>query len=175
MVRTTAHPGQSAQVIRKELHTLDPTVAMSDVATLDQLINGSVGDRRIIFGLLGVFAIITVALAAVGTWGVVALSVADRRREVGLRMALGAEPGNLLCLVLRKSSWTALLGVTLGLGGAWAGTRLLETLLWETSRHDPVVFLAGSGFLFVVVLLSSYFPAKRATRVDPVLVLRGDE
>jgi predicted permease len=175
MVRTTGDPNDVVRVIQEELFAMDPTVAMSDITTVDQLISQSVGDRGLIFWLLTIFATITVLLAAVGTWGVVAYSVADRQRELGLRIALGAQGGRVLNLILKKSILTALAGVSIGLAGAWAASRILETLLWNTSARDPRVFLGGGVLLFVVVLLASFFPARRATRVDPVEVLRAAE
>jgi putative ABC transport system permease protein len=174
-VRTTGDPNEAIQLIRDKLFAMDPTVAMRNVTTMDQLISRSVGDRGLIFWLLTIFATITVILVAVGTWGVVALSVADRRRELGLRIALGAENSRILHLVLRKSLLTALVGVSFGLAGAWMFSRLLEAFLWNTSSRDPRVFLGGGALLFVVVLVASYLPARRATRVDPVELLREVE
>jgi putative ABC transport system permease protein len=142
---------------------------------MEQLISRSVGDRGLVFWLLTIFATITVLLAAVGTWGVVAYSVADRQRELGLRIALGAEGSRVVRLVLRKSTMTALVGVLIGLSGAWAGSRILQAMLWNTSARDPKVFLGGGVLLFAVVLIASYMPARRATRVDPVEVLRAAE
>ncbi len=174
-VRTTSNPHDVTRMIQEELYALDPTVAMSNINTVNQLISRSVGDRGLVFWLLVVFASVTVLLAAVGTWGVVAYSVADRQRELGLRMALGAKSGNVLGLVLRRSVWTALAGVLVGLGGAWAGSRVLEAMLWNTSARDLRVFLGGGALLFGIVLAASYLPALRATRVDPVEVLKAAE
>ena len=175
MVRTTGDPDAAIRMIQEELFALDPTVAMSNIASVDKLISRSVGDSGLIFWLLAVFASITVLLAAVGTWGVVAYSVAARQRELGLRIALGAEGTRVLRLVLRNSTLTALVGVFVGLAGAWAGRRLLESFIWNTSAHDPRVYLGGGVLLFAVVLLASYLPALRATRVDPVEVLKTAE
>jgi predicted permease len=174
-VRTTGDPNEAIRLIRDELFAMDPAVAMRNITTMDRLISRSVGDRGLIFWLLTIFATITVLLAAVGTWGVVAYSVADRQRELGLRMALGAESGRVLRLILRKSTLTALVGVSFGLAGAWTFSRVLEAFLWNTSARDPKVFLGGGALLFVVVLVASYLPARRATRVDPVEVLREAE
>jgi putative ABC transport system permease protein len=174
-VRTAGDPTEAIRSIQDELFALDATVAMRNVTTMNRLIAGSVGDRRVIFWLLAVFATITVLLAAVGTWGVVAYSVADRQRELGLRIALGAQGTRVLGLVLRRSVLTALVGVVLGLGGAWAGSRVLEAFLWNTSARDPGVFLGGAALLFAVVLAASYLPARRAVRVDPVEVMRAAE
>jgi predicted permease len=175
VVRTSGDPNEAIRIIRDEIFAMDPTIAMRNISTMDQLISRSVGDRGLIFWLLTIFAGITVLLAAVGTWGVVAYSVANRQRELGLRIALGAEGGRVRNLVLRKSTLTALVGVLVGLAGAWAGSRLLESFLWNTSSHDPRVYIGGGVLLFAVVLGASYLPARRATRVDPVEVLRAAE
>jgi predicted permease len=175
LVRTADNPTDVVRSIQQELSAMDPTVAMSNVTTLDQLITQSVGDRGLIFWLLLIFATITVLLAAVGTWGVVAYSVAQRQRELGLRIALGAGGQRVLRLVIKRSTLTALVGVVIGLSGAWAGSRILEAFLWETSARDPRIFLGGGVLLLAVVLLASYLPARRATRVDPVEVLRTVE
>jgi putative ABC transport system permease protein len=175
MVRTSGDPTAAIRMIQNEIHDMDATVAMSDIATMDQLIRRSVGDRTMILALLSVFASITVLLVAVGTWGVVAYSVANRTRELVLRMALGAERFNVVRLVIGKTTAIALLGVMLGLGGAFAGTRILSAFLWDTNAHDPMTFLAAGTFLFAVVSVASYLPARRATRVDPAQVLRAVE
>ena len=175
LARTTGDPNDAVNVIRNELFAMDPSVAMSGIVTMEQLISRSVGDRGLVFWLLTIFATITVLLAAVGTWGVVAYSVADRQRELGLRIALGAEGSRVLRLVLQKSTMTALVGVLIGLAGAWAGSRVLQAMLWNTSARDPKVFFGGGVLLFAVVLVASYLPARRATRVDPVEVLRAAE
>jgi len=101
-------------------------------------------------------------------------AVADRRKELGLRMALGADGGRVLGMILRQSLVTVILGLAVGLGGAWAGTRLLEAFLFETSARDPRAFAGAAALLFTVVLVASYLPARRATRVDPVEALRAE-
>jgi ABC-type antimicrobial peptide transport system permease subunit len=174
-VRTMGDPNDAIRLIQDELFALDPTVAMRNITTMNRLIAGSVGDRGLIFWLLTIFATITIFLAAVGTWGVVAYSVADRQRELGLRLALGAGGTRVLRLVLRRSTLTASVGVLFGLAGAWAGSRVLEAFLWNTSARDPRVFLGGAALLLAVVLVASYLPARRAVRVDPVETLRAAE
>jgi len=174
VVRTAGDPRRQVRLIQEEIFALDPTVAMSDIATLDELLNRSVGDRGLIFWLLLIFSSVTVLLAAIGTWGVVAYAVADRRRELGLRIALGAQSGRVLTRILHQSFVTALAGLGLGLLGAWAGSRLLETFLWETSARDPRIFLGGGALLLAVVLLASYLPARRVLRIDPVEALRAE-
>ena len=174
LVRTTVAPARAVRAIRNEIHTLDPTVAMSGIASADELISRSAGDRRMILGLLGLFAAVAVLLAAIGTWGVVAYSVANRRKELSLRMALGADGRDVLGLVVRETATTALLGLLVGLGGALAGTRLLDAFLWETSARDPMTYFGGVSFLLAVVLVASYLPGRRATRLDPAQALKAE-
>jgi len=117
---------------------------------------------------------VTVLLVAVGTWAIVARAVADRTRELGVRIALGARSGNVLPLVLRRCLSAALLGLGVGLAAAWAGTRVLQVFLYRVSPRDPWTFLGGALLLLGVVLLASYVPARRATSVDPLTVLRAE-
>jgi ABC-type antimicrobial peptide transport system permease subunit len=117
---------------------------------------------------------VTVLLAATGTWGIVAYAVAERRRELGLRMALGAPGGRIVRVVLGGSVAVAFVGVGAGLAGAWAASRLLGAFLFETGRLDPVAYVGGAGLLLMVVLVASWLPARRATRVDPSEALRAE-
>jgi len=171
-VRTRGDPNDVIRPIRDALTAMDPTIAMRNVATMDRLIAGAVGDRALILRLLGGFAAITGILALVGTWGMAAYVVAGRQRELGLRIALGATDAQVLRLVLRGSVRIALIGVALGLCGAWAGGRVLQAFLWNTSARDPSVLLGGGVLLFAAVLAASYLPARRALRVDPVASFR---
>jgi ABC-type antimicrobial peptide transport system permease subunit len=118
--------------VREVVAAIDPTVAIYEVATGDELVAASVGDRRMLLVLLGSFAGVALLLAATGTWGIVAVSVADRRRELGLRIALGAEGSRVVRMVLGESLLVAAAGVALGVLGGAAGSRLLEAFLWET-------------------------------------------
>jgi len=133
-----------------------------------------VGDRRVLLVLLGLFAGVAVLLAATGTWGIVAVSVAERRRELGLRLALGAGDGRVLRLVLRQSAVIGVLGAALGLAGAAAGSGLLEVFLWETPRLDPASYAGSAILLLGVVLLASWLPARAVLRLDPAATLRSE-
>lgn len=174
LVRTTIEPTRVVPAIRETAARIDPTLAIYGVRTMDEIVTASVGDRRIILVLLTLFAVVAVLLAATGTWGIVAVSVADRRRELGLRLALGAGDARVLRMVLRQSAVTAALGVALGLAGAAAGSRLLEAFLWETPRLSLSVYVGGALLLLSVVLLASWLPARAVLRLDPAETLRSD-
>lgn len=172
LVRTSGDPMDVLPAVRDQLSALNPELPISSVATGDDLVARAGGDRRIVLVLLSLFAALAVLLAATGTWGVVAYAVADRRRELGLRMALGSNAGAAVRTVLARSLWATVLGLAAGLGGAWATSRLLGTFLFETSTQDPVSYAGGAFLLLGVVFLASWLPARRAAQVDPADALR---
>lgn len=174
LVRTTSAPSLLIPAVRELAAELDPTLAIHGFDTGEGIVRSSVGDRRVLLVLLGLFAGVTVLLAATGTWGIVAVTVADRRRELGLRLALGAGDGRVLRLVLRQSAITGVFGATLGLVGAAAGSELLEVFLWETARVDPTAYAGGALLLLGVVLLASWIPARAVLRLDPAATLRSE-
>ncbi len=134
----------------------------------------SVGDRRTVLGLLGVFAAVTVLLALTGTWSLVAFLVADRRRELGLRQALGAGGHRLVRGIVHEGARAGVAGVAAGIVGGLFASRLLERILWETEPTEPAVYAAGALLLLAVVLLASWLPARRVLAVDPVEALRAE-
>jgi putative ABC transport system permease protein len=123
-------------------------------------------------GLLLVFAVLALMLAAVGVYGVLTYSVAQRTQEMGVRLAFGARPGELVLLVLRQGMGLVMLGVVLGMAGAWASARLLGEWLFGLEPRDPATFAAAAVFLVLVALLACYLPARRASRLDPMAALR---
>ena len=172
IVRTVSNPTGLATAIAHEVKALDKDQPVSDIRSLDQLVAGAVAQQRSAMVLLGAFASLALVLAAVGIYGVMAYSVTQRTHEIGLRMALGAQPGDVLSLVVGRGLILTLVGVGAGLAGALALTRFLSSLLYEVRPTDFGTFAAASLLLIGVAMLASYIPARRATRVDPMVALR---
>ena len=171
-VRTAAEPDSIVSAVRAQVRDVDPEQPLYHVATLQQVMSESLAPRRLNVLLLGIFAAIALALATVGIYGVMAFSVAQRTHEIGIRMALGAERHDVLALVVRQGLRLTLLGVVLGVAGAWALTRFLANLLYGVKPTDPLTFVAVSLILIAVALLACYIPARRAANVDPMVALR---
>ena len=172
VVRTQRDPAEITRAIRVELDGLDKDQPLENVHTMTQLVSSSVAQRRLSVQLLGGFAGVALVLAALGLYGVLAYNVAQRTREIGVRMALGAQRPDVMRLVLRQGMTLAAVGMTVGLTGAFALSRLLRTLLFGVSPTDPVTFALVCLVLAVVALLACYIPARRATRVAPMEALR---
>jgi putative ABC transport system permease protein len=172
VIRTKTGPMSLAAMIRHEVADLDPAQPVARIASLDQLLEASTAQPRFRTLLLGSFAGIALLLSAIGIYGVTAYSVSQRTREMGVRIALGAHPGDILILIFGESMTLASLGVLLGLAGAYAVTRVLNSLLFGVSSTDPPTFVAVTLLLCLASLLASYLPARRATRVDPLVALR---
>ncbi len=172
VLRTEGDPLRMANTIRSQVLAVDHDQSLSEIRTMDVVLESTLGQRRMTMLLLGVFAGVALLLAVVGIYGVIAYSVAQQTREVGIRRALGAQRGDILRLVLGKGLGLTLGGVALGIGGAFALTRVIEGLLFQVSPTDPTTFVA-IGVLFVLAALAaSYIPAQRATRIDPMSALR---
>ena len=172
IVRTVSNPTGLATAIAHEVNALDKDQPVSDIRSLDQLVAEAVAQQRFAMVVLGAFASLALVLAAVGIYGVMAYSVTQRTHEIGLRMALGAQPGDVLSLVVGRGLILTLVGVGAGLAGALALTRFLSSLLYEVRPTDFGTFAAVSLLLIGVALLASYIPARRATKVDPMVALR---
>jgi putative ABC transport system permease protein len=172
--RERGSPVRSADTVRASLRSIDPNVPISTIESMDTLIDRSMGPRRFNLYLLGAFAAVSVALAAIGLFGVMAYLVAQRTREIGVRLALGATRGEVFRLILGRGMALAAIGAAGGVGAALWLTRVMETLLFSVSRTDPITFVAVPAALIVVAGLACYLPARRAMKVDPVVALRGD-
>jgi putative ABC transport system permease protein len=153
---------------------LDGTLPISTVQTMDAWLASSAAQPRLNAVLLGVFAGVAILIAAIGIYGVLAYSVNQRTQEIGLRMALGAPSGHVLRLIVREGMTVGVIGIAIGVAGALAVNRVLDSLVFETPVRDPLTYLAVAASLAVVALLACVIPARRASRVDPIVALRCD-
>jgi putative ABC transport system permease protein len=174
LTRTEVEPSSLASAVRGQIAALNKDQAVFNVRTMEQIVWQSVAPRRFSMLLLTVFAIVALALASIGIYGMMSYAVAQRTREIGVRMALGAQRGNLLGLVIGQGMKLALVGVALGLVASVALTRTIKSLLFGMSATDPVTFAAIALLLALVALLACWIPARRATRVDPMVALRHE-
>jgi predicted permease len=171
-VRTEGDPLQFVNAVRSQVLAIDPDQPVSAVQTMQNVVEADLGQQRLITMLLGSFASVALLLSVVGIYGMIAYSVAQRTQEVGIRRALGAQQSDILRLVVGQGLGLTLTGVALGLGGAFALTRVLKSVLFRTSPTDTATFV-GIALLFVVMALAaSYIPARRAARIDPTTALR---
>jgi len=173
-VRTTGDPREIAAAIRSQVAAMDKDQPVANIRTMDRIVSDSVARQRFAALLLALFAGVALILAATGIYGVMSYYVAQRTHEIGIRMALGAERRDLLKLVVGKGMLLALIGVMIGLATAFALTRLLSNLLFDVSATDLVTFAATALLLTGVALLACWIPARRATKVDPIVALRSE-
>ena len=172
VVKTDIDPVALTSSVRSALTAIDPSQPVYAIEPMEKLVNDAIAPRRFVMSLIGLLALIALVLSAVGVYGVISFSVSERTHEMGIRMALGARKGDVLALVLGQSARIAAFGIVLGLIGAFALTRLLKALLFEVSPTDPITFASVAVLLGVVALIACYIPARRATKVDPVVALR---
>lgn len=174
IARTRGEPLALIPAARAALASLDPDIPLHGVSTDSQWEAGATADTRVLGGLLGAFAALALLLACTGVWAVVSYAVARRTPELGLRIALGAEPRQVVRLVVRGGLVLAVSGVAAGALGAWGASRVLTSLLYDVAPTDPVTFVAAAGVLLGVATLAAWIPARKATSVDPMVALRAE-
>ncbi len=172
--RTAGDPRLLLPAVRAEIARMDPALPIAQVRLLDEIVGAASARPRFLTALLGLFAVVALMLAAVGIYGVISYTVAQRTQEFGIRIAIGASPANVLALVLRQGAWLGAAGVVIGAGGAALLARFLKELLFGVEIYDPAAFLGTAALLAAVVLAASYIPARRATKTDPIIALRAD-
>jgi putative ABC transport system permease protein len=172
VVRTASDPLKIIAAVRNEVQAIDREQPVYNVVTMESRLTESIASRRLSVMLLGIFAVLALVLASVGIYGVVSYSVTQRTHEIGVRMALGAQARDVLRLVVGQGMLIALIGVAVGLTGAFALTRLMSSLLYGVSATDPLTFVVISLTLSLVALVACYLPARRAMKVDPMVALR---
>src|SRR5262249_45003809 len=173
-LRTTADPGALSEAIRHEIQAVDPTIPVFGIQKMDAIVATSLAARRFALEILGIFAIVAFLLACVGIYGVMANAISQRTGEIGLRMALGARRSDILRIVLSEAGLIVVVGVGAGLLGSLVLTRFLQTLLFDIKPTDPLTFGALTILLAGVALLASFIPARKASRIDPLVALRHE-
>jgi putative ABC transport system permease protein len=172
MVKTRNDSRQTVSAIRRRVADLDPSLPIAQVRLMEEVIASANARPRFLTVLLSMFSFIALALAAVGLYGVMSFMVARRTQEFGVRMAIGAGPADILNLVLGNGLRTGLVGIGAGLVGALLLSRLIQQLLFGLAAFDPMTFASTAAMLMLVIAAACYFPARRATRVDPMVALR---
>jgi putative ABC transport system permease protein len=172
VVKTKGDPESQVASVRNEVWAVDKDQPVYNIRTMEQLLSKSMAQRRFNMLLVGIFASVALVLAAIGLYGVMAYSVTQRTHEIGIRMALGAQAKDVLKMVVGQGMMLALLGVVVGLTAAFALTRVMSSLLFNVSATDPTTFIGVSLLLSLVALMACYIPARKATRVDPMVALR---
>ncbi len=172
VMKTTVEPLSLGEQVRHALWKVDADQPMWKMRTVEFLVTRSVADRKFLLALMGLFASLALILTIIGLYGVISYVVKQRTQEIGIRLALGAQVRDIMQMVLKQGMFLVLTGVALGLASAWLSTRLIARLLYQVSATDPVTFVVIAAFLIVVALLACYIPARRATRVDPLVALR---
>jgi len=174
VARTKGSPEDLADPIRHIVARIDPEQPVTAIRTMDDIVDLDVADRQQQMILLGAFAGLALLLASIGLYGVLSYAVTQRSREIGLRIALGATAGSVLRVVVARGLVLTGIGLAIGLALAWAGTRVMQNVLYGVTAGDPWTFAAVVGLLGSIALLASYLPARRAARMDPIAVLRAD-
>jgi putative ABC transport system permease protein len=171
-VRTVSNAEFLQEPIRSAVQSVDPNLPVFGLRTMDDMLSASLASRRFTLQLMALFAATALLLAAIGIYGVTAYFVSQRMREIGIRMALGAQRDDVLKMVVWQGMSLALIGVLLGVGASFVVANLLSGLLFGVSAHDPITIIAFAALLVIVALAANYIPAYRATRIDPMVALR---
>ena len=161
-------------MIKKEVQTLDPNLPVGNMSTAEAFLRVNLTIMRLTLHLLTAFAVIALLIAAIGIYGVIAFSVSQRTVEIGIRMALGAQKHDVLRMILRQGAWLVGIGVAVGIGGALIAGRVIESQLYNTGGRDPIALGCMAVFFAVVAALACWLPARRATKVDPIVALRAE-
>jgi predicted permease len=172
VVRTQGSPDAEMKTIRAALRTVNSQIVVYEVHTMHSIVSRSLADRRFLMILLGIFAGLALLLSCIGIYGVISYLAGQRTHEIGVRMALGAQPSHVRRLILGQAAKMALIGVAVGLAGSLALSRLMTKMLFGVSAYDPLTFIGVASLLIVVALAACYVPARRAMRVDPMVALR---
>jgi predicted permease len=167
-------PASLTSSVREAIRSLDPAVPVTEVQTMDAVVDGANARPRFTLVLLATFAAVALLLAAIGIYGVISYAVSRRTHEIGVRMALGATPANVVSLIVAQGMRVVIAGVVAGLAGAFLVTRLMATVVYGVRVTDPLTFVGVSFLLVCVALMASYIPARRATRIDPLAAMRSD-
>jgi putative ABC transport system permease protein len=171
-VRTAGDPTALVPSVRAVVRRVAPQAPVFDIKSMEARVATASAQTRFSAVLLGLFAVVALSLAIMGIYGVLSFAVSQRTGEIGIRMALGAERGRVLALVLRDAALLALVGLTIGVAAALALTRVLRTMLFEVTTTDPATYVGMAAVLALAVLAASWIPARRAAQVDPVIALR---
>jgi predicted permease len=173
-VKTAADPDAIAASVRTVVHGFSRDLLISNLRTQEEQIHSSLRQERLFASLTTGFGILSLLLASIGIYGVMAYTVARRTNEIGIRLALGAQANQILTMVLRETSWLAMIGVTAGLGAALVLTRFLASMLFGLKPNDPATIIASVALLFAMALLAGFVPARRASRIQPMQALRHE-
>jgi ABC-type antimicrobial peptide transport system permease subunit len=174
VLRLTSLSSGLMSSVRTAIDTVDPRLALARVSTLEERLENASAPMAFTMVLLAVAAVVALMMGLIGIYGVVSYIVTQRTNEIGVRLALGAEPGGVTAMIVRQGGLVALAGIAIGLGVALASSRLIESLLYDVSPHDPAVLAATTLLLFGVVILACWIPASRAARINPADALRLD-
>jgi predicted permease len=173
-LRTGAEPASLGAAVRQEVQSVDPTIPVFSVQTMDEVVSTFLAQRRFALELLGIFAAVALLLASIGIYGVMAYTFSRRTNEIGIRMALGAQRIDILKIAASEGAVVVAIGVVCGIIGSAIFTRFLQSMLFEVNSSDPATYVGISALLAVVTLLACLVPARRAIRVDPLIALRQD-